>query len=161
MSQPPKLLDQVRSTLRLKHYSYSTEKTYSHWIKSFIFFHNKRHPLDMAEDEIRQYLTDLAVKQRVTASTQNQALNAIVFLYKRVLNKELGDFSQAVRAKRARRRPTVLTAKEIELLFQCLPDSQHGLIVQLLYGAGLRIRECGLHQSRDQYGRCNAYGEDD
>ena len=109
MVRKPKLLDQVRNTLRLKHYSLDTEKAYVGWIKRFIFFHEKRHPLDMGADEIRNFLTYLAVSDKVAASTQNQALNAIVFLYKQVLHKDPGDFSSAVRAKCPQRLPVVLT----------------------------------------------------
>jgi integron integrase len=142
MANSPKLLDQLRDRIRLKHYSLSTEKTYVHWTKRFILFHNKRHPKDMAEKEIQDYLTYLAVKRRVTASTQNQALNAIVFLYKHVLHKELGDFSKAVRAKRSHRVPVVLTQEETHLVLTNLSKNQHQLIVRILYGAGLRLMEC-------------------
>jgi hypothetical protein len=83
--RPKKLIEQVRDAIRLKHYSYQTEKTYVYWIKRYIFFHNKRHPKDMGGKEIEAFLTDLAVNQKVAASTQNQALHAILFLYKEVL----------------------------------------------------------------------------
>jgi len=105
MKIKPKLLDQVRYRLRLGNLAYNTEKTYVHWIKSFILFHGKRHPLEMGPDEITEYLTYLAVKRNVSASTQNQALNALVFLYKRVLNKDPGVFKNIVRAKDKERVP--------------------------------------------------------
>jgi integron integrase len=142
MSTQKKLLDQVRDVIRLKHYSLSTEKNYVSWIKQFILFHHKRHPKDMGANEVQAYLTYLAVNKHVAASTQNQALNSIVFLYKHVLHKELGDFSSAVRAKRPERRPTVFTKGEIHLILTCLPKSQHQLIVRMLYGTGMRLIEC-------------------
>ena len=142
MMDKPKLLDQVRDVVRLKHYSMSTERTYVGWIKRFILFHNKRHPKDMGAEEVQAYLTYLAVNQHVAASTQNQALNAIVFLYKHVIHKELGDFSSAVRAKKPGRLPTVFTQGEVHLILTCLPKTQHALIARMLYGAGLRLIEC-------------------
>ena len=103
MEKPPqKLLDQVRDIIRLKHYSYKTEKSYVNWIKRYILFHNKRHPKEMAGKEIEEFLTHLAVQENVAASTQNQALNAILFLYKEVLNQDLDLNLNAVRAKRSR-----------------------------------------------------------
>jgi integron integrase len=137
-----RLLDQVRDVLRLRHYSYRTELAYVHWIKRFILFNNKRHPLDMGENQIQAFLTDLAVRGKVAASTQNQALNAIVFLYKHVLHRELGDFSKAVRAKRSYRKPVVLSQGEVHILLLSLTDTQQKLIVKMLYGAGLRLAEC-------------------
>jgi len=139
--QQPKLLDRVRNTIRLRHYSLCTERTYVHWIRHYILFHGKRHPQEMGAAEIEVFLTHLAVKGRVAASTQNQALNAIVFLYKHVLHIELGDFSRAVRARRPSRKPVVLTQGEVHLLLNCMSDTQHKTIVRLLYGAGLRLAE--------------------
>jgi len=95
-----KLLDQVRHVIRKKHYSIRTEQAYTDWIKRFILYHGKKHPRDMGESEISKYISYLAVEQNVAASTQNQALNAIVFLYKQVLRRELGDFGRMERAKR-------------------------------------------------------------
>ena len=95
-----KLLDQVRHVIRKKHYSIRTEQAYTDWIKRFILFHGKKHPKDMGESEISKYISYLAVKRNVAASTQNQALNSIVFLYKQVLNRDLGDFGNMQRAKR-------------------------------------------------------------
>ena len=99
MPAPKKLLDQVRETIRRKHYSRSTEKTYVLWIKRFILFHQKRHPLEMGEQEIEAFLSFLAIRRQVSASTQNQAFNALLFLYRHVLHKELKESIQAVRAK--------------------------------------------------------------
>ena len=103
-----KLLDQVREVMRVKHYSIRTEKAYVDWIKRYIFFHRKRHPREMGAVEIEAFLTDLAVNGRVAASTQNQAFNALIFLYGKVLHQELGGID-ATRAKNPQRLPTVLT----------------------------------------------------
>ena len=135
-----KLLDQVRDTLRILHYSYKTEKAYLHWIRRFILFHQKRHPLEMAEPEIVHFLNHLACKIHVAASTQNQALNSIVFLYKKVLHIELGEFQDLQWAKRPVRLPVVLTRQEVCDIFSQL----HGrdlLMASLLYGSGLRLTE--------------------
>lgn len=142
MENRPKLLDQVRIAIRLRQYSYRTEQTYVHWIKRYILFHNKRHPSEMEANEVETFLSYLAIKGKVAASTQNQALNAIVFLYKRVLHKDLGDFSKAVRAKRPVRKPVVLTKGEVHLILSCLAKTQQRLIVRMLYGTGMRLTEC-------------------
>ena len=105
----PKLLDQVRQAIRRRHYSDRTEKAYVHWIKRYIFFHNKRHPQELAEAEIARFLSSLAMAGRVSASTQNQAFNALLFLYDAVLNKKIGLIDGVVRAKRPQRLPVVLT----------------------------------------------------
>ncbi|SDY09840.1 Phage integrase, N-terminal SAM-like domain [Nitrosomonas halophila] len=109
----PRLLDQVRDKLRLKHYSYRTEQSYIAWIKRFIYFHEKRHPNTMEEREIESFLTHLAVKRNVVASTQNQALCALLFLYKEVLGCELAWLDSMQRAKRPARLPVVLTVQEV------------------------------------------------
>ena len=137
----PKLLDQVRDALRMRHYSYRTEESYVHWIKRFILFHRKRHPADMGKPEIEQFLTALAVQRRVAASTQNQALAAILFLYKEVLQREPGWLDDVVRAKRPQRLPTVLTHQEVEALLGAL-DGVSWIVAMLLYGSGLRVMEC-------------------
>ena len=137
----PKLLDQVRLAIRARHYSYRTEKAYVHWIKRFIFFHNKRHPAEMGEAEIARFLSSLASDGHVSASTQNQALNALLFLYKEVLNKQIGFVDGIVRAKRPHRLPVVLTRQEIRSILRCL-DGSNWLMAMLLYGAGLRLLEC-------------------
>ena len=142
MEKPPKkLLEQVSDVIRLQHYSYKTEKSYVNWIKRYILFHNKRHPKEMNGKEIEEFLTYLAVKENVAASTQNQALNAILFLYKEVLKQELDVKVDAVRAKRSRYLPTVLTKDEVFAIVNNL-SGVYQLIVRLLYDTGLRQTEC-------------------
>jgi integrase len=133
-------LEQVQDAIRLKHYSYQTEKTYIRWIKRYIFFQNKKHPKDMGSREIEAFLTDLAVNQKVAASTQNQALHAILFLYKEVLRQELDLKVDAVRAKKTKYLPTVLTKEEVVAIIQQL-SGVHQLLIKLLYGTGLRLSE--------------------
>jgi integron integrase len=137
---PRKLLDQVRNAIRLKQYSYQTEKQYLHWIKRYILFHNKKHPASMGTAHIESFLTHLAVEDQVAASTQNQALNALLFLYKNILHQEFDEPIDAVRAKRPRRLPTVLTKEETTLVLDCLTGTKR-LMAQLLYGSGLRVSE--------------------
>jgi integron integrase len=139
----PKLIDQVRDAIRMRHYSPKTEDSYVHWIKRFIFFHDKRHPAEMGEKEIAQFLSSLASELHVSASTQNQALNAVLFLYRDVLRKEIGYIDGVVRAKRPHRLPVVLTRQEVKSILGIL-DHSDWLMVVLLYGAGLRLMEC-LH----------------
>jgi integron integrase len=137
----PKLLDRVRQTLRARHYSRRTEKAYVFWIKRYIFFHGKRHPLDMGAPEVTAFLTALAVRGRVAASTQNQALCAVLFLYRDVLGTELPWLDGLVRAKRPEHLPVVLTIDEVRDILSRI----HGiprLMAILLYGAGLRLLEC-------------------
>jgi integron integrase len=137
--RPRKLLDQVRDAIRVKHYSYSTEKTYVYWIHRFILFHNKRHPREMGTPELTQFLTHLAVSEQVSAATQNQAMSAVLFLYRTVLQQELLGID-AVRAKRSRYLPTVLTPDEVHQVI----GQSYGvpkLVMQLLYGSGLRLSE--------------------
>ena len=140
MQPPPKkLLDQVRDAIRLKHYAYRTEETYVQWIRRYILFHNKRHPKEMGNVEIEAFLTHLAVEGQVAASTQNQALSALLFLYREVLNLDVTDID-AMRAKRPQYVPTVLTKQEaLAVIHRC--DGVHQLIVKLLYGGGLRLIE--------------------
>lgn len=137
---PPRLLDQVRDQMRLKHYSLRTEETYLFWIKRFILFHGKRHPSEMGEQEITAFLTHLAVEKNVAASTQNQALAAILFLYKQVLNHELDWMDDIVRARRSTRIPEVLTAGQVMALLRELKGT-HQLLARLLYGTGMRLME--------------------
>jgi len=137
--RPKKLLDQVREAMRLKHYAYRTEKTYAQWIRRYILFHNKRHPKEMGRPEIEAFLTDLAVNQQVAASTQNQALNAVLFLYHKVLGIEIVGIN-AVRANQPRNLPVVLTKAEALAMIQRI-DGPHQLVVKLLYGSGLRLSE--------------------
>ncbi len=138
MTQPPKLLDQVRDALRLKHYSYRTEESYVSWIKRFILFHHKRHPQDMGSAEVQAFLTHLAVEQRVAASTQNQALSALLFLYREVLPLELPDLTDTVRAQKPKRWPTVLTREQVSRVIACM-SGKHQTMAKLLYGSGLRL----------------------
>jgi len=137
----PKLLDRVREAIRRRHYSLQTEKAYAHWIKRFIFFHKKRHPVEMGETEIGQFLSHLATEQHVSASTQNQALNALLFLYREVLEKPIGYINGVVRAKRPIRLPVVLTHQEVRAILGALSGPEW-LMAMLLYGAGLRLMEC-------------------
>ena len=139
-TKTPKLLDRMRLAMRVKHYSLRTEKSYVHWARRYIVYHKKRHPQEMGEKEVQSFLTYLAVDRNVSASTQNQALNSLVFLYKHVLKKELGDID-AVRARRTRRLPVVLTHEEMQGVLSLLSGVNH-LIVSLLYGSGLRLMEC-------------------
>ena len=136
----PKLLDQVRAALRVKHYSLRTEDAYINWIKRFIIFHGKRHPSDMGEREVNEFLSYLAVKRNVAASTQNQALSALVFLYKEALNKPLGWLGDVARAKKPERLPVVLTREEALALLNHLTGTSL-LVASLLYGSGLRLLE--------------------
>jgi integrase len=137
----PRLLDQVRQAIRTHHYSYMTEKAYVHWFKRFIFFHDKRHPAEMGEVEIGRFLSALATDFHFSASTQNQALNALLFLYREILKKEIGYVNGLVRAKRPHRLPVVLTRQEVRSIIGCLKDSDW-LMPMLLYGSGLRLMEC-------------------
>ena len=136
-----RLLDQVREVIRLKHYSIRTEEAYVHWIKRFIFFNGKRHPREMGAPEIESFLTDLAVRGQVAASTQNQALNALVFLYQQILHLKVGEF-EAVRAKKPNHLPVVLTKSEVQRVFAATKPGTLSLMVRLLYGTGMRLMEC-------------------
>lgn len=141
MEVKKKLLDIVRDTIRFKHYSLSTERTYVHWIKQYIFFHNKKHPRDMAKDEIEEFLTSLAIKNRVASSTQNQAFSALLFLYKEVLGVDISEWNiQALRAQERKRIPVVLTKDEVKLVMENLKGI-YNLIAMLMYGCGLRMNE--------------------
>ena len=140
-SNKPKLLDQVRNAIRTRHYSYRTEQAYVQWIKRFILFHNKRHPLEMAEPEINHFLTYLAVQKKVASSTQNQALCAILFLYKEILGTEIGKLTNLVWAKKPKRLPIVFSRDEVKNVL-CQLSGAKWLMANLLYGAGLRHIEC-------------------
>jgi integron integrase len=137
----PKLLDEVRDVIRRKHFSIRTEQTYVDWVRRFILFHNKRHPREMAETEITAFLTHLARDGRVAASTQNQALSALLFLYKEVLKQDIGWLQGVERAKRPSRLPVVLTRDEVHKIFAHLHGT-YRLMAGLLYGSGLRLMEC-------------------
>ena len=135
-----KLLDQVSEVMRFKHHSLRTEQAYRQWIKRFIFFHGKRHPREMGAAEIRAFLNDLAARQNVAVSTQNQALNALVFLYREVLHLDPGNFGDIERPARPARLPLVLTAEEVKRLLAAMTGT-HQLMAQLLYGSGMRLME--------------------
>lgn len=137
---PLRLLDQVRASLRRQHYAYTTERSYVDWIKRFILFHHKRHPAEMGSVEVEAFLTDLAIEHDVAASTQNQALSALLYLYKEVLRQPLEPI-HALRAREPKRLPTVLTPFEVRRVLGALTGT-HALMAQLLYGSGLRLMEC-------------------
>ena len=138
--KPKKLLERVREIIRLKHYSQKTEQAYLNWIKQYILFHDKKHPQDMAASEVEAFLTYLAVERKGAASTQNQALSAILFLYREVLGKTVETGFQYIGAKRPKRLPVVLTKSEVQqILVRLSGDTK--LVVQLLYGSGLRLNE--------------------
>ena len=136
-----KLLNQVSDQIRIRHYSYRTEKTYKHWIKQYILFHNKTHPNHLDGEAFNAYLTHLAKKKKVSAATQNLARNAILFLYKYVLKKDIGDSNNYVIAKRSRKVPTVFSQDEAKRVIAQL-EGRNAIIVKLLYGTGMRISEC-------------------
>ncbi len=137
----PKLLEQVRQLMRVRHYSIRTEESYLGWMRRYILFHQKQHPKDLGEAEIAQFLTHLAVERRVAAATQNQALNALLFLYNEFLHKDIGFVADAVRVRRPPKLPVVLSPAEVQALLVHL-SGQYLLMAQLLYGSGLRLLEC-------------------
>lgn len=139
MTKQP-LMQQVRNLIRTKHYSIRTEQAYTGWIKRFILFHHKKHPSEMGAVQINEFLTYLAVRERVSAKTQSQALNALVFLYREILKREKFDIGDFVKAKRKKNIPLVLTTHEVERLFLELRNP-YKLIAGLLYGSGLRLME--------------------
>ncbi len=147
-AQKPKLLDRLREAIRVRHYSIRTEEAYVQWVRRFIFFHNKRHPDEMGRAEVEAFLTHLAVEGKVAAATQNQALNAIVFLYKQVLKREVGQFENLVWAKRNPRVPVVLTVGEVKSVLERI-DGVPGLMARILYGSGLRLMECCQFRVKD------------
>ena len=144
----PRLMDQVRDVLRVHHYSLRTEQSYTHWIKRFILFHGKRHPREMGKNEIAAFLTHLAVQKDVSPSTQNQALSAILFLYKKVLNIEPDWIEGVVRAKRPKRLPVVLKRDVVMKLLNQLSGTQK-LLAFLIYGSGLRLMEAARLRVKD------------
>jgi integron integrase len=152
--RPPKLLDQVRGTLRRRHYAIRTQEAYLNWIKRFILFHNKKHPTEMNTTEIEQFLTHLAVNKHVAPSTQNQALAALLFLYQQVLHQDLDRPIDAVRAKKPTRLPVVMNKDEINRVMAHL-SAPYQLLAQLLYGSGLRLMECVRLRVKDvHFDRC-------
>lgn len=149
----PKLLDLVRDRIRVKHYSIRTETQYVQWIRRFILFHGKRHPRDMGAPEVESYLTHLAVDGNVAAATQNQALSALLFLYKEVLGIDLPWLDNVTRAKRPQRMPVVLTREEVHAVLDRMTGT-HGLMARLLYGTGMRLMECVRLRVKDvDFGR--------
>lgn len=138
--QPPRLLDRVRAAVRARHYSMRTEDAYVAWIRRYILFHNKKHPSAMGAEEINAFLTDLAVGQNVAASTQSQALSAILFLYRHVLNEKIDWIQDLVRAAKPKRLPVVFTRREVEQLLSGMRGTPR-LIAELLYGTGMRVIE--------------------
>lgn len=146
--EKPKLMDQLREGLRSRHYSRRTEETYCAWVKRFIYFHNVRNPAGMGEAEINAFLTHLAVKENVSASTQNQALSALLFLYRYVLDRPLGDLGKVIRARKPTRVPVVMTREEVKAVLAQLTGDKR-LMASMMYGAGLRLMEC--LQLRVQY----------
>ena len=137
----PKLLDRVREAIRLRHYSRRTEVAYVTWIRRYIVFHNKTHPATLGAPDISAFLSWLATRRQVSASTQNQALAALLFLYERVLRMQVGEIEHVVRAKQPLRLPVVLSREEVALVFSHL-EGPMWIIGMFLYGAGLRLEEC-------------------
>ncbi|MBM4383521.1 MAG: integron integrase [Deltaproteobacteria bacterium] len=144
----PRLLDRVRERLRVLQRSPRTERSYVDWIRRFILFHGKRHPAELGAEEIAAFLTHLAVDAKVSASTQNQALNALVFLYREVLARELGEIPGVVRARTSQHLPVVLTRGEVHALLAGLRGVEW-LVAALLYGAGLRLLEALTLRAKD------------
>ena len=140
-TKPPRLLDQLRDKIRLKHYSLRTEQVYADWVRRFVIFHGRRHPRELGPEHVEAFLTSLAVEHQVSASTQNQAKSALLFLYKEVLGVELPWLDRVENAKQPRRLPVVLTRAEVDALLASMQGTS-GLIARLAYGTGMRIMEC-------------------
>ena len=139
--KPRKLMDQVSDVMRLKHYAFRTEQTYVSWIKRFIFFHDKKHPREMGQPEVEAFLTWLAVEKHVSKSTQNQAFNALIFLYREVLKKPLEGRINSVRSFKKQRLPIVMSKEETQRVLSGMSGTTQ-LMAKLLYGGGLRLMEC-------------------
>ena len=137
----PRLLDEVRRRMRLRHYSLRTEQAYTGWIRRYILMNGKRHPRDMGAGEVERFLSDLATRGHVSASTQNQALSALLFLYREILGVDLPWMENVVRAKRPRRLPVVLSQSETRRLLAAM-EGRPWLLASLLYGTGMRLMEC-------------------
>jgi integron integrase len=146
--KPKKLLDQVSEALRTKHYSYRTEQTYVDWIKRYIIFHKKQHPKDQGVDEIRAFIAYLATERKVATSTQNQALSAILFLYRTVLGHEINLTPDLISPSRPKRLPTVLTHEEAISIINAMRGTSR-IMTKILYGSGLRLMECMRLRVRD------------
>ena len=147
-TRTPRLLDQVRDTIRTKHYSFRTEKAYVGWIRRFIVFSGTRHPAELGAAEVGRYLEHLAVRGRVAASTQNQAFSALIFLYTEVLHRKLEGLETVARAKRPQRVPVVLSREEVAGLLRRMEGTPR-LMCSLIYGAGLRLLECARLRVKD------------
>lgn len=153
-AKPLRLLDQVRQQIRVRHYSLRTEQAYVGWIRRYIHANGKRHPQELGATEVGNFLTHLATVGNVSASTQNQALAALLFLYRVVLDMDLPHTDQVVRAKRPRRLPVVLSPDEVARLLQAIPQGQTAMMAQLLYGTGMRLMECVRLRIKDvDFGR--------
>ena len=139
-AQQPRLMDRVRAALRVAHYALSTERTYCHWIKRYILHHNKRHPLEMGAAEVGEFLSHLAAVENVSASTQNQAMHAVLYLYKHVLGVDLPWLDGVTRARESKRLPVVLTQREMQALLRHVHGTS-STIIKLLYGTGMRLLE--------------------
>lgn len=153
-AKPPRLLDQVWQHIRVRHYSLRTEQAYVGWIRRFVLANGKRHPRELGATEVGAFLTRLATVEHVSASTQNQALSALLFLYRVVLDIELPRLDQMVRAKLPRRLPVVLSQEEVARLLRAIPEGQTAMMAQLLYGTGMRLMECVRLRIKDvDFGR--------
>jgi integron integrase len=139
--QAPRLMDRTRDALRSRHYSRATEKAYVMWAERFIRFHKMRHPAEMGEAEINAFLTHLAVEEHVSSSTQNQALAGLLFLYRHVLEREVGDLGGVIRARKPSRVPVVMTRDEVRAVLDAM-DGEARLMASLMYGTGMRLMEC-------------------
>jgi integron integrase len=146
---PPRLLDRVRQAVRVRQYSPRTEKAYLFWIRRYVVFHGKRHPSEMGSPQVSAFLSDLAVRQQVSASTQNQAFSALLFLYREVLGQQVDGLAEIVRAKRPVRVPLVLSREEVAAVLQELRGSPTGLMAALMYGSGFRLLECARLRVKD------------
>jgi integron integrase len=147
-ARPPRLLDRVREAVRLRHYSVRTEAAYAAWVRRYVLHHGKRHPNELGAGHVASFLSFLATHEHVAPSTQNQALSALLFLYRDVLGRELGGLPGVVRAKRPRRVPTVLSRADVASILERLPGSSR-LMASLMYGSGVRVLECVRLRVRD------------
>jgi len=155
VGRKPKFLDQMRTFMRARRYSRRTEQAYVDWVRRFILFHGKRHPRELGEDEVVEFLSDLAVKRKVSASTQNQAFCAVLFLYQQFLERKLGRLDGALRARKPARLPVVLSREEVRAVLAHI-RAPYRLMMELVYGSGLRLLECLRLRIKDvdfDYGR--------
>jgi site-specific recombinase XerD len=150
MAERRRLLEEVKFRIRARHMSFRTEKTYLHWIRRFIRFHDRRHPRQMGAAEVEAFLTSLAVTNQVSASTQNQALAALLFLYREVLEIDLPWLTEVVRAKRPQRLQVVLNRSEVQAVLANLSGTEW-LVASVLYGSGMRLGECLQLRIKDMH----------